>query len=296
MEMLRKLPPETKITSTGTTKKNSMGLFKCPACNQEVAKIRSVGLKAETCGAIGCKVSGPKSGHRQSGTPIYIAWSNMKQYCSRSSNSYCAVWESFEQFRQDMGASYRPGSRLARLESLKEYSKENCIWVKPDELLDTPTNSMQQSCVTGRLFEQHGYHGTRPYRIWSNMRVRCYDPKHRRYSVYGGKGIRICDEWLNSFTAFWQDMQEGYTDEMTIDRIDSNGNYYKGNCRWITLAENSSRSRATVTKQIELATGAVIKEWASAREAGLSLGIDPSSIIKVCKGKMKSAGGFLWSN
>ena len=296
MELIVKLPTETKITSTGTTKRNSMGLFKCPSCGQEVAKIRSVGLKSASCGAIGCKESGPRDGHMQSGTPAYIAWSNMRQYCKRSKNEYCKEWESFEIFNNDMAASYVPTSRLTRINSLEPYSKINCFWVKPDELLDTPTNSTQQSVVTGRLFEQHGFHATRPYRIWSNMRLRCYDENNRRYSVYGGKGIKICDAWLNSFTAFWQDMQEGYTDEMTIDRINSDGDYCVGNCRWITLAENSSRSRATVTKQIDPVTLQVIKEWPSAREAGLSLGIDTSSIAKVCKGKVKSAGGYLWSN
>ncbi len=296
MELISKLPPETKITSTGSTKQNSMGLFLCPSCGQHVVKVKGAGLKAATCGAIGCKESGPRNGHLQSGTPVYIAWSNMKQYCNRSENNYCAEWNSFETFTADMVSSYVPTARLTRLNSLKPYSKENCFWVKPDELLDTPTNSIQQSTVTGRLFEQHGFHATRPYRIWKNMRARCYDPKHRRYSVYGGKGIRICDAWLNSFTAFWQDMQEGYTDEMTIDRKDSNGDYEKSNCRWMTLAENSSRSRATVTKQIDPFSLVIIKEWPSAREAGLALGIDTSSIAKVCNGKMKSAGGFLWSN
>lgn len=296
MKLLSKLPTELKLTSTGTTKKNSMGLFYCPSCKTEVTKIRSVGLKAATCGAIGCKESGPRNGHLQSNTPVYVAWSNMKQYCNRSKNEHSIEWNSFDTFRKDMGDSYVGSSRLTRVNSLAPYSKDNCFWVTPEELLHTPTNSSQQSCVTGRLFEQHGYHGSRPYRIWSNMRLRCYDPKHRRYSVYGGKGIRICDAWLNSFTAFWQDMQEGYTDEMTIDRKNSNGDYEKSNCRWMTLAENSSRSRATVTKQIDPVSLVIIKEWPSAREAGLTLGIDTSSIAKVCNGKMKTAGGFLWSN
>lgn len=296
MEMLKKLPQETKVTSTGTTKKNSMGLFLCPICNGEVVKVHGAGLMALSCGASGCRQSGPRTGHMQSGTPVYIAWSNMKSYCQKSANAFSTEWESFAVFSGDMEQGYQPNTRLARMDSLKPYSKENCFWLNPDEMLDTPTNSTQKSAVTGRLFEQHGMHGTRQYRIWSNMRTRCYDPKNARYAVYGGKGIKVCDEWLNSFTNFWQDMKEGYTDEMTIDRKDAARDYCKDNCRWLTLAENSSRSRATVTQQIDVQTGAVIKEWPSARTAGLALGIDPSSITKVCLGKKQSAGGFRWSN
>lgn len=294
MEMVKKLPPETKVTSTGSLKQNSMGLFHCPQCGQDVVKIRHVGRKAQTCGAVGCKPSGPQSGHKESGSPLYIAWSNMRQYCKRSKNQYVPEWDSFMRFSLDMGTTFVPGRKLTRKDSLQPYSKENCYWLKKEEVFGKPTNSIQQSVVTGRLFEQHGMHKTRPYRIWQNMRTRCYDPKHHRYAVYGGRGIKVCDEWLNSFTAFWQDMQEGYTDEMTIDRIDPNGDYCKQNCRWISLAENSSRSRALATQQIDPVTGVVIRTWASAREAGMALGIDPSSITKVIKSKIKSAGGFLW--
>lgn len=296
MELIKKLPPETKVTSTGTTKQNSMGLFLCPICSSEVVKVRGAGRAALSCGIVGCRQSGPRTGHMQSGTPVYVAWAAMRNYCHRSTNQICPEWDSFSVFSEDMLASYRPGTRLARLVSVEPYSKANCLWISADELLDTPTNSVQQSAVTGRLFEQHGMHSTRQYKIWQNMRTRCYDPNSKRYEVYGGKGIKVCYEWLNSFTNFWQDMKDGYTDEMTIDRKDSDKDYYKDNCRWLTLAENSSRSRATVTQQIDMQTGVVIKEWPSARTAGLTLGIDPSSITKVCLGKKQSAGGFRWSN
>lgn len=155
----------------------------------------------------------------------------------------------------------------------------------------------KQCCTTtGRQLELHGMVGTRVYKIWQNMKTRCYYPSHRSYKNYGAKGIKVCPEWKDSFHTFWEDMRDGYEEHLTIDRINNSMNYSKGNCRWISLAENSGRSRAKNTVQINKETGDMIKIWPNARQAGLELGIDPSSIAKVCKGKKKSAGGFVWMN
>ena len=90
----------------------------------------------------------------------------------------------------------------------------------------------------------HGRSGTRLHRIWKAMHTRCYNEKFFAFKHYGGRGIRICDEWLQDFPAFerWA-VSHGYRDDLTIDRIDANGNYCPDNCRWVTMAEQNQNKR-----------------------------------------------------
>ena len=75
----------------------------------------------------------------------------------------------------------------------------------------------------------------RLYRIWTNMKSRCYNPNASRYERYGGRGIRVCQEWLDDFMNFYNwAMVNGYSDDLSIDRVDTNGNYEPSNCRWGT--------------------------------------------------------------
>ena len=75
------------------------------------------------------------------------------------------------------------------------------------------------------------------------MKRRCYNPNVDAYKYYGGKGVTICDEWREDYAKFkaWA-YANGYEPGLTIDRIDSNGNYEPSNCRWITFAENRARA------------------------------------------------------
>jgi hypothetical protein len=94
---------------------------------------------------------------------------------------------------------------------------------------------------------QHGYHGTRIHRIWSAMKRRCQNKNQIAYPQYSGRGITVCDNW-QQFTSFleWA-LSHGYTDGLTLDRLDSNGNYEPSNCRWASYQEQGKNRRNAIT-------------------------------------------------
>lgn len=87
---------------------------------------------------------------------------------------------------------------------------------------------------------RHGMSNTRIYEIWSGMVKRCTNPKAIGWKYYGGRGIVVCEKWL-SFEGFYEDMKDGYSDNLSLDRYpDTNGNYELINCRWATEKQQAN--------------------------------------------------------
>ena len=109
---------------------------------------------------------------------------------------------------------------------------------------------------------KHGMWNTRLYRIWRSMKSRCFNKNNSNYYKYGAKGITVCDEWKSSFEAFccWS-IENGYNDNLTIDRIDAFKGYHPDNCRWATLKQqaNNKTNNRILTYKGESHT---VSEWA----------------------------------
>lgn len=101
--------------------------------------------------------------------------------------------------------------------------------------------------LCGNQHRKHGMVKTRLYHILGKMKQRCYNPQSDNYKWYGGKGVTICKEWLDNPETFikWA-LSHGYTDNLTIDRIDGNKNYEPSNCRWITIKEQQRNRCNTI--------------------------------------------------
>lgn len=97
---------------------------------------------------------------------------------------------------------------------------------------------------------KHGNRRSRLYNIWAHMRQRCSNPQNKDFNYYGGRGVTVCSEWVDDFSAFqeWA-LDNGYRDDLTLDRINPDGNYEPQNCRWATMAEQN-RNRRFCKKEV----------------------------------------------
>lgn len=127
-------------------------------------------------------------------------------------------------------------------------------------------NTQSCGCIkkeqTIQMFTKHGKRHTRLYRIWLNMKNRCNNKKSKCFYYYGGKGIKIYDEWLNDFMSFYNwSMSHGYRDDLTIDRIDNNKDYCPENCRWVTYLQQGRNTERNHLLTINGETRCIC-EWA----------------------------------
>ena len=194
-----------------------------------------------------------------------------------------------------MGKIYRnlkdhSGERFGRLTAQYWYKSEkdgriywHCICdcgnerdIRSDSLTSGNTTSCGclhreiSSRVCGDNFRKDGLSSDRLYGIWSAMKSRCYNPSENGYSYYGGRGISVCTEWIHDFKAFYDwSLANGYSEGLSIDRIDVDGDYCPENCRWAD-SKTQSRNRTDNVKLTIFGITMVQEDWA--KLVGISSG------------------------
>lgn len=125
------------------------------------------------------------------------------------------------------------------------------------------TKTEQKNRMMGHQYDSENLYQSRIYRIWSNMKSRCTNPKDTNFKRYGGRGIVVCDRW-QTFPRFYEDMKKGYGDSFSLDRVDNSGSYCKENCRWATRTEQARNSR-NIDRAMRITFNGktkIIREWA----------------------------------
>ena len=161
------------------------------------------------------------------------------------------------------------GQKFGKLTVVSLYSMSPTKWLCKCECgKDTIVSTCHlkeghtKSCGCLRTSPRHPKEWKRIFSIWRHMKSRCYDENVREYKWYGKKGVTMCDEWLNYFETFFNwSISNGYKENLTIDRIDCNGNYCPENCRWTTkyVQDRNKTSKTWITYNNETM---VMSDWA----------------------------------
>lgn len=110
-----------------------------------------------------------------------------------------------------------------------------------DVVGSTLRGGKSRSCGCASI--KHGYEGSKVYRLWSYMKERCFNENHKSWEYYGGRGITVCEEWLEAKAFIEWCLNNGYKEGLTIDRIDVNSDYCPSNCRFISNLEQQRNKR-----------------------------------------------------
>lgn len=119
-------------------------------------------------------------------------------------------------------------------------------------------NSLSCGCLAKELNATHGMYNTRQYQCWADMKSRCDNPKNKFYHLYGGNGITYCEKW-KTFNGFWEDMEEGYSNDLTLNRVDPYKGYYKENCKWDDKSVQGHQKRKRLGTLLDVIGGVLDK-------------------------------------
>lgn len=125
------------------------------------------------------------------------------------------------------------------------FCKCKCEKIKEVRLCELKSGKTKScsSCSNSKNATKHGLSSSKEFLVWVAIKARCLNLKNDNYSRYGGRGIKVCDRWLESFTNFYEDMGPKPFEQAQIDRIDVEGNYEPSNCRWVTPKQNANNRR-----------------------------------------------------
>jgi hypothetical protein len=148
--------------------------------------------------------------------------------------------------------------------------------------LDTKNCGCFRIKTTTERLTTHGETGCRLYMIWASMKRRCLSPKEMAYPFYGGRGISFCEKWIDYLPFKTWAISSGYKNNLTIERINTNGNYSPDNCRWATMQEQAMNRRTTV--YIDSGNGVPIRLWEYAEQNNMT---NKQADSKMRTGKIK---------
>lgn len=180
----------------------------------------------------------------------------------------------------------RTGQRFGRLTVIEEAGRDkhrNVIWkcrcdCGNESYVTTADLKKTKSCGCWNIdaiIQRNTRHGaskrgsiTKLYKVWAAVKQRCTNPKNKAYKNYGGRGVKLCDEWLEYEPFEKWAFENGYAEGLQLDRIDNNGSYSPDNCRFVSAVENSHNKRNNVWITIDGKTALAV-DWA--KEVGVNV-------------------------